>query len=124
MATTKKAAKKVAPKKKVRDTSNEAPTAKEMATAMKRAKEVASGKKNGVIIVLEEFTNKKGQKGIEGMTYWKGMDPKARVQTLLNVSGMPPQIFMLKATLTSGAMEMDDHEHDKDGNCITPKKRK
>lgn len=118
MATKKKVSKNAgAPgKKNVQTESSDAPTAKELAVTIKRAQEIASGKKNGAIIVLEEFKDKDGDTGIQGMTYWKGMDAKKRVATLLSVSGMPPKVFMLMATLMGGGPI--GHEHDKDGNCL------
>lgn len=122
MATAKKAAKKA--HKHADGTYNrnstEAPTKKELAETIKRAEAIATGKKKGVIIVLEQFKDAKGQEGIHGMSYWAGMDPKARVQTLLSVSGMPAKIFMLMGTLMGGIDE--DHDHDKDGNCLPKKK--
>lgn len=116
MATSKKASAKGAEKKgEYEKSSNTPPSAKELSTTIKRAQDIASGKKKGAIIVLEQFTDPKGREGIQGMSYWSGMDAKSRVATLLSVAGMPAKVFLLMATLMGGS---EDHEHDEKGNCI------
>lgn len=105
---TKKAVKVAATKKAGRGgerSSNEPPTAKELADAISRAKLVASGKKNGCIIVVEEF-EEKGQKGITGMTYWHGLGVDTRAQVIASVSGMPRSVLVMLL------MQHLGHDHD------------
>lgn len=100
MATVKKTVKKVVKKEKKgwNKSSHEAPTVREMAVAMKRAQDIASGKKQGAIIIVEQF--KEGRdKGITGLTYWHGVETDERAQVLAAVSGMPVEILMLMLTM-------------------------
>lgn len=110
MTKKKKAAKK---REEYNRTSHDSPTAKEVSEAIKRLEAVATGKKNGAIIVLEQFEDN-GRKGIMGLTYWNGMDIKSRALTIAEVAGMPVPL-LLALLMASGEAS---HKHDEKGNCI------
>lgn len=109
-------------KEGVKSSPNRELSAKEIATAQKMVEVIGSGKRNGIIVVLQEF-EEGGKKGIEGTSFCAGISPTERVQSLVTAMGMPVPIVMMVLSLMDGSKSMDmfkgaGHKHDKDGNCI------
>lgn len=66
----------------------------EIKNVQKMVELIGSGKQNGIVVVLEEFSEG-GRRGIQGRAFVHGIGPTERVQALVPAMGMPRELAMV-----------------------------
>lgn len=69
-------------------------TKKEIESVQTLVEEIGSGKKNGIIIVLEEFSEGT-KRGIQGVSFCHNIGPSERIQAIVPALGMPIGLIMV-----------------------------